>query len=194
MTTAKAPDPVKSFEDQKAWAAWLAKNHATSPGIWLRLAKKSAQASSVTYAQAVEAALCQGWIDGQKKAQDEQHWLQRFTPRSARSIWSKINREKALALIESGAMKPAGLAQVERARKDGRWERAYDSARGSTIPADLRAALDAMPKAKRFFARLDAANRYAIVWRLQTAKKAQTRAARMDKFIEMLARGEKVHP
>lgn len=194
MPAPKAPDPIKSFKDRKAWAAWLAKNHAASTGIWLRLVKGAAETKSLTYAQAVEAALCQGWIDGQKKAGDGQHWLQRFTPRSARSIWSKINREKALALIESGAMQPAGLAQVERARTDGRWERAYDSARGSAIPADLQAALDACPKAGRFFAGLDAANRYAILWRLQTAKKPQTRAARMDKFIAMLARGEKLHP
>jgi uncharacterized protein YdeI (YjbR/CyaY-like superfamily) len=194
MTVPKAPDPIKPFKDQKAWAAWLAKNHATSTGIWLRLAKGATDTKSLTYAQAVEAALCQGWIDGQKKAVDGQHWLQRFTPRTARSIWSKINREKALALIESGAMQPAGLAQVETARLDGRWERAYDSARGSAIPVDLQAALDASPKAKRFFAGLDAANRYAILWRLQTAKKPQTRAARIDKFIAMLGRGDKLHP
>jgi uncharacterized protein YdeI (YjbR/CyaY-like superfamily) len=194
MTTSAPPDPTKLFKDQKAWAAWLAKNHATSTGVWLRLAKKSAQARTVTYAEAVEAALCQGWIDGQKRAEDEQHWLQRFTPRSPRSIWSKINREKALALIEGGAMMPAGLAEVERARGDGRWEQAYDSARGAAVPDDFQAALERNAKAKRFFAELDAANRYAILWRLQTAKKPETRAARLAKFIAMLAHGEKLHP
>ncbi|MDB5945453.1 MAG: putative periplasmic rane protein [Ramlibacter sp.] len=194
MKTSTQPAPVLSFENEQAWAAWLAKHHATSTGVWLRLAKKSPAAQTLSHAQALEAALCQGWIDGQKKAGDDEHWLQRFTPRSARSIWSKVNRDKALALIDSGRMRAAGRKEVERARADGRWEQAYDSARTAAVPDDLQAALDRSSKARRFFATLDAANRYAILWRLQTAKKAETRSSRLDKFIGMLERGEKLHP
>jgi uncharacterized protein YdeI (YjbR/CyaY-like superfamily) len=182
------------FENQAAWTAWLASNHGTSSGVWLRLAKKSSGRSSVTYAEAIEVALCHGWIDGQKKSDDEQYWLQRFTPRTGKSIWSKINREKALSLIESGQMQAAGLKEVERARTDGRWEAAYDSARTAAVPSDLQAALDLNVKAKAFFATLNRQNRYAILFRLQTAKKAETRAKRIQLFVKMLENHDKLHP
>jgi uncharacterized protein YdeI (YjbR/CyaY-like superfamily) len=182
------------FSDQAAWIAWLAANHKTSPGLWLRLAKKGCPTPSVSYGEALEAALCYGWIDAQKKGESEQIWLQRFTPRREKSIWSKVNREKAVALIKAGRMQPAGLEQVARAKKDGRWEAAYDSPRAAEVPDDLQAALDRNAQARAFFAALDRANRYAILWRVQTAKKAETRARRIQQFIEMLARHEKLHP
>ena len=188
------PQTPLSFNSQRDWASWLAKHHGSSPGVWLRIAKTGSGLASVTYAEAIESALCHGWIDGQKKSDDETHWLQRFTPRTARSIWSKINRDKALALIERGAMKPAGQKEVERAQADGRGDRAYDSHRSSTVPDDLRAALDARPTAHRFFDTLDAQNRYAILWRIQTAKKAETRARRIATLVDMLAKHEKLHP
>jgi len=182
------------FDSQRAWADWLAKHHDSSTGVWLRIARTSSKLASVTYAEALESALCHGWIDGQKKSDGPTHWLQRFTPRTARSIWSKVNREKALALIERGEMTPAGRREVERAKADGRWERAYDSHRTSTVPDDLLAAMDARPGARRFFDTLDARNRYAILWRVQTAKKSDTRARRIATLAEMLARHEKLHP
>jgi uncharacterized protein YdeI (YjbR/CyaY-like superfamily) len=161
--------------------------------VWLRLAKKDSGERSVSYAEAVEEALCQGWIDGQKKTDDDSFWLQRFTPRSARSVWSKINRDKAIELVKEKRMLPAGKAEIDRAKKDGRWEAAYDGARTSAIPPDLKAALDADRCAAAFFETLDAANRYAILWRLQTAKKAETRERRLAQFVAMLARNEKIH-
>lgn len=196
MSTPPPKDPAapRRFASQRAFETWLRTHHATSDGLWLQIAKAGAAQPSVSYAQALESALCFGWIDGQKKGLDAQHWLQRFTPRRARSIWSKVNRAKALALIEQGRMQPAGLREVERAQADGRWDDAYDSARTSTVPADLQAALDAEPKARAFFDGLDAANRYAVLWRVQTAKKAETRARRIAQFAAMLARGEKLHP
>ena len=196
MSTPPPKDPAapRRFASQRAFETWLRTHHATSDGLWLQIAKAGAAQPSVSYAQALESALCFGWIDGQKKSLDGQHWLQRFTPRRARSIWSKVNRAKALALIEQGRMQPAGLREVERAQADGRWDDAYDSARTSTVPADLQAALDAEPKARAFFDALDAANRYAVLWRVQTAKKAETRARRIAQFAAMLARGEKLHP
>jgi uncharacterized protein YdeI (YjbR/CyaY-like superfamily) len=187
------PEAVQ-FPDRKAWAKWLDRHHNTSSGIWVRLAKKGADIPSVTYPEALEEALCYGWIDAQKRGESEAAWLQRFTPRGARSIWSKINRQKALTLIETGEMKPAGLREVERARADGRWEQAYDGARTAQVPPDLLTALEANLDARKFFETLDGANRYAILWRLQTAKKAETRARRLAKFVEMLANGEKIHP
>ena len=187
-------EPRLSFETRSAWAVWLAKNHRGCSGVWLRLAKKSSGVASVTYPEAIDTALCYGWIDGQKKPDDESYWLQRFTPRTGKSIWSKINREKALALIASRRMRAAGRKEIERAKADGRWEGAYDGARTSTVPADLQAALDRNKKAKAFFATLDGANRYAILFRVQTAKKPQTRAKRIQTFIQMLARHEKLHP
>ena len=149
---------------------------------------------SVSYAEALEVALCYGWIDAQKKPESEQAWLQRFTPRRAKSIWSKINREKAAVLIKAGRMKPAGLEQVDLAKKDGRWDAAYDSPRGAGVPEDLQAALNKNARARAFFETLDRANRYAVLFRIQTAKKAETRARRIQEYVEMLARHEKFHP
>jgi uncharacterized protein YdeI (YjbR/CyaY-like superfamily) len=189
---ASKSEPLR-FATTRAFEAWLRKNHASSDGVWLLIAKAGADEPTVTYAHAVEVALCHGWIDGQKKALDDRHWLQRFTPRRARSLWSKANREKAEALIASGRMQPSGMAEVERAQGDGRWHAAYDGPRTATVPPDLQAALDARPEARDFFAQLDGANRYAVLWRVQTAKRAETRAKRIATFVEMLARGEKIH-
>ncbi|WP_052223998.1 YdeI/OmpD-associated family protein [Comamonas testosteroni] len=181
------------FKSAKAFEAWLKKNHAASEGLWLKIAKRGANEPSVTYPEAVEIALCWGWIDGQKKSLDDQHYLQRFTPRRARSVWSKINVEKVQGLIEAGRMQAPGQAQIEAAKADGRWARAYDGARTSTVPEDLQAALEAEPLAKAFFAGLNASNRYAILWRIQTAAKAETRARRIEQLVAMLARGETIH-
>ncbi|AIY41948.1 putative periplasmic membrane protein [Collimonas arenae] len=185
---------ILRFDDRKAWVAWLKKNHGTSPGVWLRLAKKNAERASVSHPDALESALCYGWIDGQRKSDDAEHWLQRFTPRSARSIWSKINRDKALALIASGQMQPPGHDEVERAKADGRWDAAYDSARTSTVPDDLQLALDENAAAQAFFTTLDSQNRYAVLFRIQTAKKAETRAKRIAAFTQMLSEHKKIHP
>jgi uncharacterized protein YdeI (YjbR/CyaY-like superfamily) len=182
------------FAHQKAWETWLTANHTTPTGIWLRLAKKGSDIQSVTYAEALEAALCYGWIDAQKKGESEQAWLQRFTPRRSKSIWSKVNREKAAALIKAGRMRTAGLAEVARAKQDGRWDAAYDSPAAAEVPDDLQSALDCNARAAAFFRTLDRANRYAILWRIQTAKKAETRARRIGQFVEMLERQEKIHP
>jgi uncharacterized protein YdeI (YjbR/CyaY-like superfamily) len=197
MTTAKstaaADAETKLFKSAKAFETWLKKHHASSDGLWLKIAKRGAAEPSVTYPEAVEIALCWGWIDGQKKGLDDQHFLQRFTPRRARSIWSKINVDKVAALIEAGRMQAPGYAQIAAAKADGRWARAYDGARTSTVPEDLQAALDAEPSAKAFFATIDASNRYAVLWRIQTAAKAETRARRIAQLVEMLARGETIH-
>jgi len=185
--------PTLLFAKQEDWLDWLRKNHAQSSGVWLKLAKKASASQSVSYALALEIALCYGWIDGQKKPYDESFWLQKFTPRGAKSIWSKINKAKAGELIKSGRMKPAGLNAVERAKQDGRWDAAYDSPSASTVPADFQARLNKSAKAKAFFATLNSANRYAILFRIQTAKKAETRARKIEQFIEMLERKEKLH-
>lgn len=189
----KTPPAMTLFKNAKAFETWLKKHHATSDGLWLQIAKRGAAEPSVTYAEAVEIALCWGWIDGQKKGLDDQHFLQRFTPRRARSVWSKVNVEKVAALIESGRMQAPGLAQVEAAKADGRWARAYDGARTAVVPDDLLAALNAQPPAKAFFATLNASNRYAVLWRIQTAVKPETRARRIAQLVDMLARGETVH-
>src|SRR4051812_13817263 len=181
------------FTSAKAFEAWLRNNHATSDGLWLKIAKRGAHERGVTYPEAVEIALCWGWIDGQKKGLDDQHFLQRFTPRRACSVWSKINVDKVAALIEAGRMQAPGYAQMEAAKADGRWVRAYDGARKSAAPDDLLAALEAEPRAKAFFATINAANRYAVLWRIQTAVKAETRARRIAQLVEMLARGETIH-
>jgi uncharacterized protein YdeI (YjbR/CyaY-like superfamily) len=196
--SAQKPDPQSQpaptlFKNARAFETWLKKHHASSDGLWLQIAKRGADETSVTYAEAVEIALCWGWIDGQKKGLDDQHFLQRFTPRRARSVWSKVNVEKVAALIESGRMQAPGLAQVEAAKADGRWARAYDGARTSVVPEDLLAALDAQPQAKAFFATVNAANRYAVLWRIQTAVKPETRARRIAQLVDMLARGETIH-
>ncbi|MFF3737338.1 YdeI family protein [Streptomyces sp. NPDC002566] len=182
-----------AFESAEAFRAWLGENHAVSPGIWLKLRKKGAGIVALDYAQALEEALCYGWIDGQKAKFDDQWWLQRFTPRTPRSKWSKINRDKADALIKQGRMRPPGQAEVDRAKADGRWEAAYEGAKAATVPDDLRAALAADPAASQFFETLDRQNRYAILYRIQDAKKAETRARRIEKYVEMLAKGEKLH-
>jgi uncharacterized protein YdeI (YjbR/CyaY-like superfamily) len=203
-TSARKPAPGKAvgnntqadarlFKDQAAWSAWLDKNHERSSGVWLRLAKKNSGLQSVTYAEALEAALCYGWIDGHKRPESDQAWLQRICPRSAKSIWSRINREKALALVKSGRMMPAGQQAIEQARSNGRWESAYDSPSRASVPDDFQAALKISPKAKGFFETLDRANRYAILFRIQTAKKPETRARNIQKFVAMLERGEKIH-
>lgn len=187
-------EPRLTFSTQSEWEDWLEDNASNSPGVWLRLAKKSAEQPTITYAQALEGALCYGWIDGQKQSEDQHYWLQRFTPRTAKSIWSKINKEKAEALISAERMRPAGLAAIERAKLDGRWQAAYSSASTSTIPDDLQQALDANPKAKTFFTTLNSQNRYAILFRIQNVKKAETRAKKIAQFIEMLSKGEKLYP
>lgn len=186
--------PNELFEQQRDWATWLKNNYNTSSGVWLQLAKKDAGVESVSYDEAVEVALCFGWIDGQKKAHSEQYWLQKFTPRSAKSVWSKINKEKALALIKAGKMEPAGLKEIERAKLDGRWNAAYDSASKATVPSDFQSALDSNARAKDFFGTLDSRNRYAVLFRIQTAKNAETRAKKISQFVQMLERHEKVHP
>ena len=176
-----------------AWSQWLKSNHARSRGVLLRIAKKGAK-RTISYPEALDVALAWGWIDSQKRALDANAWIQRFSPRKADSPWSKINRAKAEALIAAGAMEAPGLAEVERAKRDGRWERAYDGARSSSVPADLADALMRNARAKAFFETLDSANRYAILYRVQTAKSPETRADRIQRFVGMCARHETLHP
>ncbi len=185
---------VLSFDTQQDWEAWLKEHHADTRGIWLKIAKKEARAPSVSYAEALEGALCYGWIDGQKAAFDDKYWLQKFTQRGAKSIWSKVNCGKAEALIAEGRMQPAGLRQVELAKSDGRWKRAYESQSKITIPDDFQSELDKNPKAKDFFSTLDSANRYAFLFRIHAAKKPETRSAKIQKFVEMLNQQQKLHP
>ena len=186
--------PLVHFAEARLWAAWLDEHHATSSGVWLRIAKKASGTASVTYDEALEAALCYGWIDGQKKSYDDASWLQKFTPRGLKSIWSKVNRAKAEQLIECGEMQPAGLAAVDQAKQDGRWDAAYDSQSSASVPDDFQAALDQHEGARAFFATLNSRNRYAILFRIQTAKKAETRAKRIEQFIQMLANHETLYP
>jgi len=193
MPIEQSDDTPTLFKSAKAFEAWLKRHHVTSSGIWLKIAKRGADETSVTYPEAVEIALCWGWIDSQKKALDEHYFLQRFTPRRARSVWSKINVEKVEALITAGRMQAPGLAQVESAKADGRWAQAYSGASRSVVPEDLIAAFDATPAAKVFFSTIDAANRYAILWRIQTAVKPETRVRRIAQLVAMLARGETIH-
>ncbi len=191
--TEKSTELIRFFATQSVWSAWLEKNHKNSSGLWLRLAKKGSELRSVTYAEALEVALSYGWIDGQKRGESEDAWLQRFLPRSARSIWSKINREKALTLIANAKMKPAGHQAIDAAKKNGTWEAAYDSPKSALVPEDFQLALNARPRAYDFFRSLDSANRYAVLFRIQTVKKAETRARKIRGFIEMLERKEKIH-
>jgi uncharacterized protein YdeI (YjbR/CyaY-like superfamily) len=184
---------VVEFATRAEWAGWLAAEHGSSAGVWLKIARKDGGAASVSYADALDVALCHGWIDGQKDRLDERFWLQRFTPRASRSRWSKRNRERAEALIAAGEMGPAGLGEVERARADGRWEAAYDSHSTATVPDDLQAALDAAPAARDFFAQLDSNNRYAILYRIQEARRPETRARRIAKYVAMLGEGRRIH-
>ena len=185
--------PILLFASTGELEAWLEENGASSSGLWLKIAKKGSGIESVTYAEALELALCFGWIDSQKRGFDEKCFLQRFTPRRPRGKWSQINRDKAEALIAAGAMRPAGLAEVEAAKADGRWEAAYAGQRTAKVPDDLRRELDRNEAAREFFATLDSANRYAILYRLEEAKKPETRERRLRKFVGMLERGEKVH-
>jgi uncharacterized protein YdeI (YjbR/CyaY-like superfamily) len=192
--TAAADLPIIPFENPQTWANWLDAHGEASPvGVWLKLAKAGSGILSITYAEALEVALCYGWIDGQKKGFDERYWLQKFTPRRAKSIWSKINCEKAEALIAQGKMKPSGLREVEAAQRDGRWDAAYDSQSNIRIPEDFQAALDQNPAAQAFFTKLNSAQRYSFLFRIQTAKKTETRLRNIRNFIEMLARGETFH-
>ena len=188
------PLPVVSFESTDAWEAWLTAHAADSPGVWLKIAKKGSAGRSISYSDALDVALCHGWIDGQKGRLDDEYWLQRLTPRKRGSKWSKINTERAAALIASGRMRPAGLREVERAQGDGRWEQAYESQSRVTVPEDLARALAANQRARAFFATLDSTNRYAILYRIGTAKRPETRAKRIDAFVAMLSEHKKIHP
>ena len=182
---------VERFATQAEWEAWLEAHHASAPGVWLEFAKKGSGVETVSYAEAVESALCFGWIDGQMKTLDERFYRQRFTPRRRRSSWSKVNVEKATALIEAGRMRPAGLAEVERAKEDGRWDAAYEPPSRITVPEDLERALHASPKARTAFDALDSQNRYLILYRVHGAKRPETRARRIAQFVDQLAEGRK---
>jgi uncharacterized protein YdeI (YjbR/CyaY-like superfamily) len=188
-----AYDPVLTFPSDADWEAWLDQHHADSDGVWIKIAKKSSGIPTVAYPEVLDTALCFGWIDGQRKALDERYFLQRFTPRRARSKWSKINRDKVTALTEAERMRPAGLAEVERAKADGRWDAAYDGQARMTVPDDLQAELDARPAAAAFFAQLSSQNRYSILFRLHDAKRPETRARRLAKFVAMLEAGETIY-
>jgi uncharacterized protein YdeI (YjbR/CyaY-like superfamily) len=184
---------IISFESPAKWEEWLSQNHAQSIGIWLRIFKKDAETLSITYAEALDGALCFGWIDSQKAKYDEYSWLQKFTPRRPKSIWSKINTQHAERLIEAGKMKRAGLEEIEAAKRDGRWQQAYESHSNMSIPDDFLERLTDYPKARTFFETLNKTNRYSIAFRLQTAKSVETREKRMQAILEMLSRNEKFH-
>jgi uncharacterized protein YdeI (YjbR/CyaY-like superfamily) len=186
--------PTIAFASAAEWEAWLEANHAVSAGVWIKIAKKDAGIESVRYPEVLDSALCFGWIDGRREALDERWFLQRYTPRRSRSRWSRINREKAQLLIEGGRMRPSGLGEVERAKADGRWAAAYAGQRSIAVPDDLQRELDARPRARAFFAELSGQNRYAILYRLQDAKKPETRARRLAQFVAMLEAGETLHP
>lgn len=186
--------PILSFANVKEWEKWLRKNHSISDGIWLNFQKKDSGKASVYYPEALDVALCYGWIDGIKKSYDAESWLQKFTPRRARSGWSKINTGHVERLVAAGRMQAAGLAQVEEAKRDGRWAKAYESQSKSTIPEDFLKALDKNAKAKKFFATLNKSNLYAISYRLQTAKRSETKEKRIKEILAMLEKGESFHP
>jgi len=188
------PLPVMAFESPQAWDAWLSAHHDGSPGLWLKIAKKGSAGQSISYSDALDVALCHGWIDGQKGRHDDDYWLQRFTPRKPGSNWSKINTERAAALMASGRMRPAGLREVEQAQADGRWERAYQSQSRITVPEHLADALAANPRAREFFDTLDGTNRYAVLYRIASAKRPETRAKRIGTFVAMLSEHKKLHP
>ena len=192
--TARTDLPILAFASHGAWEAWLDEHHAASEGLWLKIAKKGSGIETVSYPEALEVALCYGWIDGQKASFDDRYWLQRFTPRRSRSKWSKVNRQKAAELIERGAMKPAGLREVERAKADGRWDAAYDAQSTATVPDDLRRQLEKNDAAREFFQTLNSANRYAILYQIGDAKKPETRGRRIEKFVAMLAERKKLYP
>jgi uncharacterized protein YdeI (YjbR/CyaY-like superfamily) len=184
--------PIRLFRNAEAWEKWLAA-HGDAPGLWLKIAKKDQGVTSVNYSDALDVALCHGWIDGLKRTCDKQYFLQRFTPRKPRSLWSKLNVARIGKLVEAGRMQPAGLREVEQAKADGRWEAAYHAASGMEVPPELAAALKKNAKARKAFEALNATNRYAFCWRVHTAKKPETKQARVAKFVEMLERGEKIH-
>jgi uncharacterized protein YdeI (YjbR/CyaY-like superfamily) len=186
--------PVLNFESAAAWESWLAAEHASSTGVWLKIAKKGADAQTVSYAEALAIALCYGWIDGQKGRLDDDYWLQRFTPRKPGSRWSRINTQKAAGLIEAGWMQPAGLAEVEQAKADGRWAAAYEPQSTITVPDDLAAELARNDSARAFFETLNSVNRYAILYRITSAQRPETRARRIAKFVAMLADHKKIYP
>ena len=194
MAKARRDLPVVAFKSQQAFDAWLASQPEGTRGLWLKIARKSSGITSVSRDEAVDAALCHGWIDGQLDSFDGNYWLISFTPRQSTSIWSEKNRARALELVKLGEMRPAGLREIDRAKADGRWERAYASVSTAKVPDDLRAALARNKKAAAFFETLDSKNRYAVLHRTHTAKKAETRAARIAKFVAMLAKGETIHP
>lgn len=193
MPVEKADLLTKAFPNAKAFGAWLQREHDRSDGLWLKIAKKGTGVTSVTYAEAVDVALCYGWIDGQKARYDDTWFLQRFTPRRPRSVWSQINCDKVADLLDQGLMQPAGLEQVERAKADGRWEAAYQGSRTITVPDDFQAALDANPAASATFVGISRANRYAFLYRIQDAKRPQTRTSRIETYVAMLAAGETLH-
>jgi uncharacterized protein YdeI (YjbR/CyaY-like superfamily) len=189
-----ADTPVKSFSSSKQWKEWLAMNYATfDNGIWLRIFKKDSGEKTITYDEALDEALCFGWIDGQKKTNDEKSWLQKFTPRRSKSIWSKRNKARVALLIEEKRMQPSGLEEIETAKKDGRWDKAYDSPSQMEIPFDFLAILEKDRQAYEFFKTLNKANIYAIAWRLQTAKTLETREKRMRVLLEMMKNRQKLH-
>jgi len=190
----KNGDAIVVFADPAAWERWLAEHHDGSGCLWLKLAKKGATTPTLSYAEALDVALCYGWIDGQKGSYDAAYWLQRFCRRGPRSKWSQINRDKVAALVKAGRMQPAGAAAVEAARADGRWDAAYEPQSRATVPPDLQAALDANPEAAAFWKDLNSANRYAVLYRVQDAKKPETRARRIEQFVAMLSRDEKLYP
>ena len=185
--------PILDFADRTAWENWLQEHHAASQGVWLRIAKKASGIPTVTHAEALEEALCHGWIDGQRAPLDDTFFLQRFTPRRARSKWSQINRQKAVELIEQGRMKAAGLAQIQAAQHDGRWEAAYAPQSSLTVPEDFQRALDENPAAQEFFATLRGVRRYSFIYRIEDAKRPETRARRIKEFVAMLAEGRTHH-
>ncbi|BAL89319.1 hypothetical protein AMIS_40990 [Actinoplanes missouriensis 431] len=187
-------EPVVFFQDAGQWRQWLAEHHENSPGVWVKIAKKATEVSSITYAEALDGAICFGWIDSQRDKIDDQYWQQRFTPRTKRSPWSQANRDRVERLIAADLMHPSGQREVDAAKADGRWEAAYASQSKMTVPDDLQAALDEDPDAAEFFATLDSKNRYAVLYRVQSAKKAETRAQRIEKFVAMLANKEKIYP
>jgi uncharacterized protein YdeI (YjbR/CyaY-like superfamily) len=191
---AKPDLPVVSPPTRDAWAGWLSDHHADADGVWLRIERKGAGPAALTHPEALEVAIAYGWIDGTRKRLDDRHYLQRFTPRRPRSRWSQINRDKALELIERGTMTPAGLAEVERAKADGRWDAAYAGQRTMAVPDDLLVELERNPAAAQLFARLDSRNRYAILYRIDDAKKPETRARRIEKFVAMLNEGRTIYP
>lgn len=192
-TTSKKELPVIAFKSQKEWERWLDRNHSKPDGVWVQFFKKDSGIKALVYAEALDGALCYGWIDGQSKSYDEKSWIQKFTQRRSRSIWSKRNRENIERLIKAGKMKPAGLKEVEAAKADGRWERAYESPGSMEVPADFKKKLSKYKKAKTFFETLNKTNKYAIAWRLETAKKPETRERRMKVILEMLKKGQKIH-